>query len=685
VTVFFRLLEASVDEKAQTLLRSMSAFRQPMEMNSTTFNLDPAAFSAVPGAPFAYWVSESARATFGRVQVLESRERTAKQGLATADDTRFVRVCWEPNPTRVGERWCGFAKGGVYSRFYADLSLLLEWSSRGAVLKAKVTAEHGNPGKRIYNEHYYFRPGLTWPRRTNGLSFRAMPAGCIFADNGPAAFVDENAPHHLLALCALMNSQAFGYLVGVQLARTELAQSYEVGLIQQTPVPDVSDADTAVLAQLARRAWSLKRSLDTTTETSHAFVLPPGVCERVTGLDRLAVDRELAAIQREIDDRAFILYGIGDEDRATIEAASKRGATPAPDASESDAASDDDEAEDDAPASPAADTLTSWLVGIAFGRFDPRLATGERAIPAEPEPFDPLPARSPGMWPEGEEPAGLPDLLVDDEGHKRDLCAHVTRAAATTKCEVPDDLRRWLARELFPLHIKMYSKSRRKAPIYWQIATPSASYAVWLYIHRFDKDTLFRVQNDYVTPKLHMEERKLEDLRRELGESPRPAERKQLDAQQTFVEELRAFHEEVKRVAPLWNPDLDDGVVINFAPLWRLVPQHKPWQKEIKATWDKLCAGDYDWAHLAMHLWPERVVPKCATDRSLAIAHGLQDAFWLEGDDGKWKARAKPTRPIEELIAERTSTAFKAALKSLLDAPSATGAPKKTKKGKAHA
>jgi hypothetical protein len=29
--------------------------------------------------------------------------------------------------------------------------------------------------------------------------------------------------------------------------------------------------------------------------------------------------------------------------------------------------------------------------------------------------------------------------------------------------------------------------------------------------------------------------------------------------------------------------------------------------------------GKYDWSHVAMHLFPERVVPKCATDRSLAI------------------------------------------------------------------
>ena len=88
-----------------------------------------------------------------------------------------------------------------------------------------------------------------------------------------------------------------------------------------------------------------------------------------------------------------------------------------------------------------------------------------------------------------------------------------------------------------------------------------------------------------------------------------------------------------------------------------------------KGHWDELCAGKYDWAHLAMHLWPERVVPKCATDRSLAIAHGLEDVFWVEGADGKWKPRPTPTRSVEELVRERTSPAVKAALKSLLEAP----------------
>jgi hypothetical protein len=74
-----------------------------------------------------------------------------------------------------------------------------------------------------------------------------------------------------------------------------------------------------------------------------------------------------------------------------------------------------------------------------------------------------------------------------------------------------------------------------------------------------------------------------------------------------------------------------------------------------------------------MYLWPERVVPKCAKERSLAITHGLEDVFWIEGTDRKWTARKTPTLSVNELVGERTSPAVKSALKCLLEAPAAAG------------
>ena len=129
-------------------------------------------------------------------------------------------------------------------------------------------------------------------------------------------------------------------------------------------------------------------------------------------------------------------------------------------------------------------------------------------------------------------------------------------------------------------------------------------------------------------------------------------------------------------MAPMWSPNLDDGVIINFAPLWRLVPQNRDWQKECKRCWDELISEENAWSHLAMHLWPERIVPKCRTDRSLAIAHGLEEAFWAEDDKGKWSARPIPGRDPQKIVAERTSPAVKAALSSLLAAAAPIGKAK---------
>jgi hypothetical protein len=405
-------------------------------------------------------------------------------------------------------------------------------------------------------------------------------------------------------------------------------------------------------------------------------------------------EEAVAAIQAEIDDLAFRLYGLDDDDRAALTSTLAAEATgEAPEAGE-------EEQDEISAADTSALTaeLLAYALGCAFGRWDIRYATGERPAPEAPDPFDPLPICPPGQLqnarglPTGPEdlppayPIDIPwdGILVDDAGHERDLTARSRAvfeiifadgadAAWLEAAEILEgrgnNLRAWLARSFFADHIKRYSKSRRKAPIYWQLATPSASYSVWLYYHRFTRDTLYKVLNDFVTPKLQHEERKLMGLAQGAGGTPTASQRKEIAEQEGFVEEVRAFREEVARVAPLWNPDLNDGVIINFAPLWRLLPQHRPWQKECKDCWDKLAAGDYDWAHLAMHLWPERVVPKCAQDRSLAIAHGLEDVFWKEVDKGKWQPSTVTQAELDRLIAERTSAALKDALESLLEAP----------------
>jgi hypothetical protein len=613
---FLRLL--SETDKAEALASACLSLRGG-KSDPRHFDVAHESFNAVPGKPFAYWVSEAVRGVFKRSSSLETNGRTAKQGLATADDFRFVRIWWESNQAG----WISFAKGGAFSPYYADIYLLVNWLGQGHELDSFS-------GSVVRNPNFYLRPGLTWPLRTQGgLSLRAMPASCIFGHKGPAAFVADDDSDELLALLAVVNSRAFALLVSLQMA----FGSYEVGVMQKTPIPDLSSEKRQRLATLARRAWSLKRILDTIEETSHAFLLPAALRTRLSDYDPSAIVAELARIQSEIDEIAFDLYDFCDADRAIV--------TQSLAAEAGDNAQDDIEDEGEAAELPA-DTptaLLSWAVGVAFGRFDWRLATGERAAPPEPEPFDPLTANSPGMLPDGLDPFHRhPGLLVDDAGHPHDLAHLVEEVLARVEAPAPDDMRRWLQRDFFAFHLQRYSKSRRKAPIYWPLATASGSYTLWIYYPSLTSQTLYTAINDFVEPKLKQVGDDVTTLRNK-GAARSRQDEKQFESLQTFELELIELRDTLLALAPTYKPNHDDGVQITAAPLWPLF-RHKPWQKLLKDTWAKLEKRDYDWAHLAMNHWPDRVRDKCKTDKSLAIAHGLEDLY-VEPDAKPKKARGR--------------------------------------------
>jgi hypothetical protein len=113
---------------------------------------------------------------------------------------------------------------------------------------------------------------------------------------------------------------------------------------------------------------------------------------------------------------------------------------------------------------------------------------------------------------------------------------------------------------------------------------------------------------------------------RNKGNARTREDEKQFEGLQAFELELIELRDSLLKIAPNYKPNHDDGVQISAAPLWALF-RHKPWQKVLKDTWEKLAKGDYDWAHLAMNYWPDRVREKCKSDKSLAIAHGLESLY----------------------------------------------------------
>ena len=191
---------------------------------------------------------------------------------------------------------------------------------------------------------------------------------------------------------------------------------------------------------------------------------------------------------------------------------------------------------------------------------------------------------------------------------------------------------------MFSDHLAFYSKSRRKAPIYWPLSTGSCSYTLWLYYPNLTDQTLFTAVNDFIEPKIKQVGKDVAVLRTKGGARSRDDE-KTFEVFQTLELELIELRDTLLSIAQNYRPNHDDGVEITAAPLWHLF-RHKPWQKLLKDNWTKLEKGDYDWAHLAMGYWPDRVRKKCKTDKSLAIAHNLEHLY-VEADPKPTKARGR--------------------------------------------
>jgi hypothetical protein len=674
-------LQIEGDDKEHKLAQTLGSLRDG-RFSPEAYFLEASELSKIPLAPFAYSVGNGVRTLFCELPPLEGDRATVKQGLATAEDFRFIRTAWETpakSSSAPGCTWFPFAKGGNYSPFYADVFLKVNWEKDGSEIRHLGDPTGAKPLSRPQNIDYYCRPGLTWPLRTqSGLAIRVVPKGCVFGHKGPCMFAVDDNTQSLLCLLGITCSSAFRGLVEIQMA----FGSYEVGVLQRTVVPEHLDPQ---LADLALMAWRAKRNVDTSILTSHAFFRPAlaqpgstlacGIAARSSGLAESVAT--VAAAQAEIDLIACRLYGLEHNDRQSLEATLARGGESA----EGNAQTTRKDTEEDEASSATiyahglVSELLDYALGCAFGRWDIRCATGERQTPELPDPFDPLPACPPGML-QGDD--GLPLLkeegmrmkddgryplrvawdgfLIDDQNHPEDTIGRVREALGVIWADQKEGIeaeacqllgvrtiREYFRKSFFTDHLKRHSKSRRQAPIYWPLSTTSGSYTLWIYYHRLTPDTLFKCIQQFLEPKIKEVEQTIHRLRTMISaDEGGTKERKQLEEAELLLNELKEMHAELSLRAPKWKPNLNDGVLITACPLWKMFRLPK-WRKDLEACWKKLEAGDYDWAHLAYTLFPDRVREKCKSDRSLAIAHGLEDLCQVQAPAPK-KTRGKKTK-----------------------------------------
>jgi len=595
----------------------------------------------VPFHSFAYWIHPETLTTVFSEKTISEFGMQVGGGLQCNDVFRFVRSHWEVDPICIkNQLWQGLYNGGDYSRFAVSLLQVVNWANSGSEIKAEIVKRGNSPSRHVVNEPLYGIPGIAGGERGEFFDVHCMPSKMIFSNEG-RVFLNEDLDFCLFIL-GYLNT-----LFAQQLVNIYCGQHKGSDYLRRLPVPKGLLEHKTVVSREAAEIVTLKRSIESNDEVSRIFQCS-GSC--MTQMSRYGSIRSLlenyanhvARIRDQVqahDNKITkcLNDSIGEsvvldiEDSAWVE-------SPPP---ENDILSVSRNTKLLGSLHGICGGILSFVFGTVVGRWDIRIATDEHNPPVLPDLFAPLPFCSPGML---QSDTGLPinsvdnfptnypiridwdGILVDDAEHEDDVIRLMrnvleviwkegAEAIEKEACgimsvrELRDYFRKPGNGGFWMDHIKRYSKSRRKAPIYWYLRSNKGNYGLWLYYHRLDKDILFKALINYVEPKIRLEEDRMNALRgrkEAAGSSGREAKQleKDIERQEQFVSELRDFADKLRRAANLrLDPDLNDGVVLNIAPLHELVP----W-KEAKKYWDELQDGKYEWSSIGKQLREKELV-----------------------------------------------------------------------------
>lgn len=303
-----------------------------------------------------------------------------------------------------------------------------------------------------------------------------------------------------------------------------------------------------------------------------------------------------------------------------------------------------------------AQEMVMELVGMAFGRWDTAFAKGEKAIPAFGDVFDALPFMP--VVSQGEEPCpaqlAVPSdgIMTNEEESPLCLASHVREVMIWLWGDRADDMEYELCQLIgckslqaylsspigfFDYHFKRYTKSRRKAPIYWLLASEDGTVDYWIYYPKLNKNTL---------PQLIIQLReKGEQLRTRLNAALAAHDKTQETQVRAEQEQVEGMMEKLNRIIEAgYVPNHDDGVPVTAAPLQHLAAS-RLWRTECEKNMEILAKGDYDWSHLAMSMYPARVAQKAKKDWCMALTHDLEHI--CENKPKEKKTRKKKADAIQ--------------------------------------
>lgn len=527
-------------------------------------------FAKVPGAPIAYWLTESMREAFSKGCPLRDIAEPRK-GMDTGDNARFLRGWWEVSRSKTSLTefrsgyWVPYNKGGGFRRWYGYREFLVDWRSGGSEMRTRSGAR------------YFGREGWTWGTVTSGgFSMRYTPPGAAFDNGGCTLFSQNDQP----AAALILNSTTADSMLAA-ISPTLNFQPINVGavpIVVSAALSSAAESLVKALVSCSRADWDsfetswdftenswLVRTLSSTQASDTRLADRADQCSARWG--QISEEQRL----REASNNRIVAEAYGLEDEVALDVERQRVSLtrnvefrygPGKTAEEYGLY---ERAE-------AAAEFVSYAVGCMFGRYsidEPGLILADQGatlkdyfakVPTSsfvPDEDNVIPIVG-GDWFEDDIVARLRQFLRITFGEKNfeENLSFVTESLGVKS------LREYFMTKagkskFYDDHVQRY----KKRPIYWLFSSPKGSFNALIYLHRYTPataSTVLTYLREYVT--------KLESS---LQQAERAGNAKEADRLRKILVELNEYEHDTlyPKASENVGIDLDDGVKVNYLKL----------------------------------------------------------------------------------------------------------------------
>jgi hypothetical protein len=558
-------------------------------------------FSKITGTPIAYWISNTLLHDFTVGDNLKERGDT-RQGMATSDNNRFLRLWYEVNfncmgigcktaqeAIEVNKKWYPYNKGGEYRKWYGNIDYVINYERDGFEVKQYATSLYKSASRTIKSMSEYFKHCLSWSKVTIGsIAFRYYPDGFIFDVAGCCIFYQDDST--MFYDFGFTNSIVAKSILSV----ISPTLNYEAGHIATLPVIQCEN-EIEEVGKFTRKNVKLSKCDWDSFETSWDYKTHPLVRLRMSGayawgdnkptlhlssaykawsLECNARFDQLKSNEKELN-RIFIdIYGLQDELTPEVE---EKDVTVARIY----------DTKEEIPESMKGNnyvltkcdvikSLLSFAVGCMFGRYS--LDVSGLAYAG-------------GEWDDSKYSSFIPDKdniipITDEEYFKDDIVGRfvefvkavygeetleenldfIANALGNKGSTSREVIRNYFLNDFFKDHCKTY----KKRPIYWLFDSGKQNgFKALIYLHRYNENTIGNLRIDY----LHRMERVYEsEIARmqdtiDNGANAREvtAATKRKEKLQKQIKECKDYDEKIAHLALARIAiDLDDGVKANY-------------------------------------------------------------------------------------------------------------------------